>query len=126
MRCRPLDVLEGTDAVVGGEHPLGELSDVLVTTAALVHGMGWRITSILREDAPSHRSGHAIDLAPLTRTNWSIDDAPRVIRHVRRALGDLNRFWSVYIEPTHVHMQIETPVRNAYAAHGHIQEVNLE
>lgn len=90
-----------------------------------VTGYRWRMTSYLRQ-SPSHRRGHAIDLAPWiapeARSYYAVYNNSDPVLYKRapliRALQQLknidyskNRFndMGIFIEPDHLHIQVLAP-----------------
>jgi hypothetical protein len=66
---------------------------------------GYRITSILRGKAESHRMGKAVDIAPWIRNDsWAtLEAAQRLYRHLAPMFGDR---LSVVGEDNHIHIDV--------------------
>lgn len=84
----------------------GRVHPALEAAAHVIMGAGWRVTSIYRPDGSSHRTGRALDAAPLVYQAGGLTEvsAKSIYDLLRRRLPRYR--FTVVAETDHVHVEL--------------------
>lgn len=84
----------------------GHVDPVILQAARYVQQLGWRVTSIYRPGRGNHRTGRAMDIAPMTYTagGFGLRTAALVWGLLHRRFPDHR--WLAVAELDHVHVQL--------------------